>query len=60
MVDQPTTSLPSHLFDLLDALRHALADHVDAMLLHVLANLVGHLLVKTSQQDAPHLLRQCY
>merc|ERR1719192_1649005 len=42
------------LFDLLDALRHALADHVDAMLLHVLANLVGHLLVKTSQQNAPH------
>merc|ERR1719206_1652639 len=24
------------------------------MLLHVLANLVGNLLVKTSQQDAPH------
>merc|ERR1719312_497836 len=42
------------LFNPLDALRHALTDHVYAVLFHVISNLVCHLLVEASQQDASH------
>merc|ERR1719420_1055461 len=44
----------STLFNPLDTLGHALSDHVDAVLLHVLSDLARHLLVKASQQDASH------
>ena len=33
---------------------HALPHHVDAVLLHVLADLIGHLLVEATQQDGPN------
>ena len=41
----------AHLFQ---GKRDALPDEVDSVLLHVLADLVGHLLIEAAKQDRPH------